>query len=355
MLADLAASISAATGGQDPIQASDTLRKKREALEAALKTKREAETQARRASDAAEVKLSEAKKVLEERRKEAKDIEQKLGAALEKSPFANASAAKAATLSEIRKDTLREALKTFETVKRDTERDEVALAAKLGGRSLNEAAYAELLREQGETEQSLKDATEAKGRAAEAIVQLEKQLEQSRAKRKQRDALEKSAGLYEQLSRDLQKNQFPEFLLTQVQEQLAFRASAILRETSEGRYDLRLVDGDYFVLDAWNTGELRDAKTLSGGETFMASLALALALSETIAGNTVLGALFLDEGFGTLDADTLSSVADVLETLTEEGRMVGLITHVSELTERMPARLVVTKGQGGSSVSWDLG
>ena len=354
LLADLAASISDATGGEDPISLSEDLRKKRETLEAALSAKRDAETAAKRAFDMAEVKLGEAKKALQERSQDAEDAARKMTMALEKSPFESADSAKAAALSEVRQDALRETLKTFETTKRDAERDEVALNARLGGRALDEAAYAETLREQAEAEANLKDATEAKGRAEQMVVQLEKELEQGRTLRKKRDALEKKAGLYEQLNKDLAKNQFPEFLLTRVQEQLAFRASAILRETSDGRYDLRLVDGDYFVSDAWNTGELRDAKTLSGGETFMASLALALALSETIAGNTVLGALFLDEGFGTLDADTLGSVANVLETLTEEGRMVGLITHVTELTERMPARLVVSKGQAGSTVSWDL-
>ena len=98
----------------------------------------------------------------------------------------------------------------------------------------------------------------------------------------------------------------------------------------------------------------RSARTLSGGETFIASLALALALSDTLAGSRTLGALFLDEGFGSLDGLTLDAVASVLENLTREGRMVGVVTHLDALTERMPARLVVHKGPEGSSVRWDL-
>jgi DNA repair protein SbcC/Rad50 len=151
----------------------------------------------------------------------------------------------------------------------------------------------------------------------------------------------------------LRGNEFQDFLLNQMQSKLAVRASHIIREVTEKRYDLRLIDSEYHVFDAW-TGETRSSKTLSGGETFIASLALALALSDLLAGNKALGALFLDEGFGTLDAETLESVAEVLEHLSSEGRMVGLITHVQALAERLPARLVVTKSSDGSSVAWDM-
>lgn len=142
--------------------------------------------------------------------------------------------------------------------------------------------------------------------------------------------------------------------MTQVQQRLARRASFILRQVTDGRFDLLLADGDYAVVDAWSDGEQRSARTLSGGESFVASLALALALSDTLAGSAALGALFLDEGFGTLDRETLDAVATVLESLTDEGRMVGVITHVPELSDRLPARLVVSKGPSGSTVAWDV-
>jgi exonuclease SbcC len=161
------------------------------------------------------------------------------------------------------------------------------------------------------------------------------------------------AEIHKQLALDLRSDRFQEYLMTRVQQRLARRASAIIRSVTDGRFDLHLLDGDYLVADAWAGGELRSARTLSGGESFVASLGLALALSDTLAGNAALGALFLDEGFGTLDRATLESVTTVLESLTSEGRMVGVITHVPELSERLPARLVVTKGQGGSTVAWD--
>ena len=159
--------------------------------------------------------------------------------------------------------------------------------------------------------------------------------------------------LYRQLALDLRSNEFPDFLMTRVQATLAARASQIVREVTEGRYDLLFKEGDYHVLDTWNTGEPRSAKTLSGGESFITSLALALALSDTLAGSKALGALFLDEGFGTLDPETLYSVTQVLQALGAQGRMVGVITHVSALSESLPHRLVVQKGPQGSSVSWE--
>ena len=104
------------------------------------------------------------------------------------------------------------------------------------------------------------------------------------------------------------------------------------------------------VQDLWNAGEVRGVKTLSGGETFLASLSLAIALSDYLAGNRVLGALFLDEGFGTLDPQALEAVANALENLRTQGRMVGVVTHVESLSERLPSRLLVTKSVAGSSV-----
>ena len=97
------------------------------------------------------------------------------------------------------------------------------------------------------------------------------------------------------------------------------------------------------------------ARTLSGGETFLASVALALALADQVvdlaaAGAVRIESIFLDEGFGTLDADTLDVVATAIEELGSGGRMVCLVSHVSELAERLPVRFEVNKTSTGSSV-----
>ncbi|MGI8524082.1 MAG: AAA family ATPase [Nocardioides sp.] len=110
------------------------------------------------------------------------------------------------------------------------------------------------------------------------------------------------------------------------------------------------------VRDDWS-GESRDPATLSGGETFVVSLALALGLADVIShesGGARLETLFVDEGFGALDAETLDDVLDVLDTLREGGRVVGVVSHVPEMRERIPTQVLVAKSPSGSSVTHRL-
>lgn len=107
------------------------------------------------------------------------------------------------------------------------------------------------------------------------------------------------------------------------------------------------------VVDQW-TGDVRDPTTLSGGETFVVSLSLALGLADVVtqeAGGTQIETLFVDEGFGTLDAETLDDVMDRLDDLRTGGRAVGVVSHVSELRNRIPTQLHVEKGRTGSVVA----
>jgi len=106
------------------------------------------------------------------------------------------------------------------------------------------------------------------------------------------------------------------------------------------------------VVDQW-TGDVRDPATLSGGETFVVSLSLALGLADVVtheAGGTQIETLFVDEGFGTLDADTLDDVMDRLDGLRAGGRTVGVVSHVTELRSRIPTQVHVDKTPSGSSV-----
>jgi exonuclease SbcC len=145
-------------------------------------------------------------------------------------------------------------------------------------------------------------------------------------------------------------------------EEVAAAASGRLLTMTQGRYSLVHTDGaargglrsglGLLARDGWS-GQDRDTATLSGGETFLASLALALGLADVVAaeaGGSRIGALFVDEGFGTLDEDTLDEVMDVLDGLREGGRVVGLVSHVSELRQRIPAQVEVTKTRAGSAV-----
>ncbi|MFJ3783296.1 AAA family ATPase [Streptomyces sp. NPDC090093] len=144
-------------------------------------------------------------------------------------------------------------------------------------------------------------------------------------------------------------------------EQVAAAATARLLRMSSGRYTLVHSDArsgakraglGLHVVDAW-TGNERDTATLSGGETFFASLALALGLADVVtdeAGGVRLDTLFIDEGFGSLDEQTLDEVLDVLDSLRERDRSVGIVSHVGDLRRRIPAQLEVVKARHGSAV-----
>ncbi|KJY75116.1 SbcC/MukB-like Walker B domain-containing protein [Vibrio nigripulchritudo] len=116
-----------------------------------------------------------------------------------------------------------------------------------------------------------------------------------------------------------------------------------------GRYQLQRKQGEGLeltVLDLWQGDNERDTKTLSGGESFLVSLALALALSDLVSHKTSIDSLFLDEGFGTLDAQTLDIALDALDSLNASGKMIGVISHIEAMKERIPVQLKVTKKSG---------
>jgi DNA repair protein SbcC/Rad50 len=152
------------------------------------------------------------------------------------------------------------------------------------------------------------------------------------------------------------------FVLAARLEEVAAAASQRLLAMTSGRYSLIHTDArrgagrsglGLLACDAW-TGVDRDTCTLSGGETFLASLALALGLADVVtaeAGGTRIEALFVDEGFGTLDEETLDEVMTVLDGLREGGRMVGIVSHVAELKQRIPAQIRVHKGHSGSHLT----
>jgi DNA repair protein SbcC/Rad50 len=158
--------------------------------------------------------------------------------------------------------------------------------------------------------------------------------------------------LYAQLADDLRSDRFQAFLLEEVFRDLVQGASERLWSLSN-RYGLQWQNENFLVVDHDNARQLRSADTLSGGETFMASLALALELSEQVqraSGAVPLDSIFIDEGFGTLDPEALNSTAEAIESLQTGGRLVGIITHLEGLSERLPARINVQKHAEGSQL-----
>jgi exonuclease SbcC len=190
----------------------------------------------------------------------------------------------------------------------------------------------------------------------EKVAQLEADIERAKELREEERARREEATVARELADLLRADRFQAFVQEEALLVLAEDGTRHLEELSGGRYAFDVEGQDFLVVDHWNADETRSVKTLSGGETFLASLALALALAERLPGlagaqgQVTLESLFLDEGFGTLDAETLEVVAQALEALRSGNRMVCLITHVRELAERMPARIEVVKTQTGSRV-----
>jgi exonuclease SbcC len=166
-----------------------------------------------------------------------------------------------------------------------------------------------------------------------------------------------SARIQQQVATELaglmRSDKFPRWLAEAGLDTLVAAASQSLLHLSGDQFDLTHKKGEFYVIDHTDADSERSVRTLSGGETFQASLSLALALSEQLAGmggGTKLESIFLDEGFGTLDPDSLETVAETLENLAQGERMVGVITHVAGLAERAPVRYQVRRDHRTSSV-----
>jgi exonuclease SbcC len=194
----------------------------------------------------------------------------------------------------------------------------------------------------------IRGAAVAAERSEAAWRRLSDRREQARELSEQRMTLQREGRVARALAGHLRANNFERWLLEEALDLLVAGASRILRELTGGQYDLMHDKGEFYVIDHHDAGLRRAVRTLSGGETFQASLSLALALSEQLAGMSTTAAslesIVLDEGFGTLDAATLDVVAATLENLAARGdRMVGVVTHVNALAERVPVRFEVYK------------
>ncbi|MDX1982248.1 MAG: SMC family ATPase [Bryobacteraceae bacterium] len=212
-------------------------------------------------------------------------------------------------------------------------------------RALNDEANV-LRQSLGQLENRLETLIEKLERAAEIAVEVGAKTEQAQQ--------------YHELGVLLNAKNFIAYVQRQMLERLARLASGQLQTLSDGRYTLTLSNesNDFFVEDHWNARQARSAKTLSGGESFLASLSLALALSDSVAGfgqQSRLESLFLDEGFSTLDGEALQTAIEAVQLLASSRRMVGVISHLPQLAEQLPARILVDKSSSGSTVRLERG
>jgi|GEM_PF-4725571 len=217
------------------------------------------------------------------------------------------------------------------------------VAEKINGRIFDPLCFEETRKSLNDARKEFEKVVGERGMAESNLARIKKDAKRFIELRTKLIELERKHELALNLQVVLKGGSFPRFLSGRMRTELTCEASDKLAFLSRGRYRLDSDhDWNFFVNDAFNGNSRRPANTLSGGETFLVSLALALALSSRIQLNKrLLGFFFLDEGFGTLDSEALEAAFSALERLKTENRMIGLISHVAELRERVPRFLEV--------------
>ncbi len=312
---------------------------------------------------------AEAARAAREAAERLKDADGRLAEAAYRAGFDTPQAAAAAALDEAAHRALQRRLDAWQ-------QEDLAVRAVLAEPGTQAAAQlppadpAAAERAAEEAERALQRAVTARSAAEERCRELDRLSRQAATEarrlaplREEYDRVARLAGLAAGTSADNERRmRLESYVLAARLEQVAAAATARLQRMSAGRYTLVHSDDragrgarsglGLHVIDAW-TGRERDTASLSGGETFFASLALALGLADVVtdeAGGVRLDTLFIDEGFGSLDDQTLDEVLDVLDSLRERDRTVGIVSHVADLRRRIHAQLEVVKGREGSIV-----
>ncbi|MFC8515276.1 AAA family ATPase [Streptomyces sp. NPDC057257] len=370
----VAAQQEAAVRGASRIARRDALERERATVEGELAEARgSAESVAARAAQlerrvAVLTDAADAARAAEDTAQRLKDADSRLADAAFRAGFDTPGAAAAARLDDAAHRDLQRRLDAWQS-------EEAAVRAVLAEPDTAAAAQrppADLAAaEQRATRaaQRVRDAASARDAAARRCTELDRLSARSAAGvrrlaplREEYDGVARLASLTAGTSAENErKMRLESYVLAARLEQVAAAATVRLQRMSSGRYTLVHSDDragrgrsglGLHVVDAW-TGRERDTATLSGGETFFASLALALGLADVVtdeAGGVRLDTLFIDEGFGSLDDQTLDEVLDVLDSLRERDRSVGIVSHVADLRRRIHAQLEVVKGRSGSVV-----
>ncbi|RKU20703.1 hypothetical protein C6500_07755 [Candidatus Poribacteria bacterium] len=213
-------------------------------------------------------------------------------------------------------------------------------------------ALAQIEAQVEEIGEQLQAAQQEVGAQQQKIDDLKDALEKREALGVEVSDAEQELNRWKRLQDTIPRNDLRDFALEIMFEQMGSIANEQLKYLTSERYQLKVEGiGDLTVIDRWNANQERPVETLSGGESFLTSLALALALADLSRGRAQLNSLFLDEGFGTLDTETLDIAIAALEGLRMQGRSIFLISHIQELTRRLPVKINVRKqGNGSSSV-----
>ncbi|MFY8245042.1 SbcC/MukB-like Walker B domain-containing protein [Clostridium perfringens] len=282
--------------------------------------------------------------------------EKKVNLALEEEGFKTILEVKEGILSKDEKEKLKTLIEEYDNNLIKVRANIELLIKKLNGKSLTEEEWTRVLQEKNNTEKELKEVEELKIRLVTESESIKKKLGEQRDILHIKAKQEHKLALLSDLEKLFKGKKFVEFIAANQLKYISIEASKKLKDITNGVYGLEVDEnGKFIIRDYKNGGAKRDASTLSGGETFLASLALALSLSSQIQlkGTAPLELFFLDEGFGTLDDNLLDVVMNSLERLHHERLSVGIISHVESIKNRVPVKLILTPaeaGLGGSKV-----
>lgn len=311
----------------------------RERLDEAVEETREASLEAGQEAE----RLDARRETLADR---VEDLEADLEAAVDESPFEDAEAARDAHEPPDHREALRERIEEHEEELRRAREAVERLETEVEGAGLDAGEAEAVLEEHDAVQEDLQEARDDRARLATILEDLREDVERRAELEEELGDVDERLGRAEALRSLLRGRGFVQFLARSRFQSVLDHASRRLSQVSGGRYHLQGDPEGIHIVDHLEGAQERDLRTLSGGETFMASLALALALSDAIQGERGGGYppvdfFFLDEGFGSLDRDSLDTVMRMLRELVDQGVHVGLITHVTDVQKYVPRRLVV--------------
>jgi len=362
---------------QFEISSSEELNKAIESKKKKRKSLKETEEKARKALNESQTRLAELKsrietreKQLETQQEELETLEKSVINQVRESEFESTDKLKTHLLNEDERSNLQQEILNWKEERTRLKSRIDELEKELKEHDKIPDVEQALAREE-EAEKALTERREKLTRQQEQLQRLnklKKQLSDIRKKlREQEKEYHKVKHLADLANGDNALNQkFQTYVLSVLLDDVARQANKRLQSMSQDRYELRRVDDvrdgrrkaglDLNVFDTYN-GQERSVRTLSGGEMFITSLSLALGLADVAmmrSGGLKMEAIFIDEGFGSLDSETLDLAVKTLMNLKEDGRMVGIISHVDELRERIDTRLEIIKRQDGSQIEWHV-
>ncbi|EJO5348368.1 AAA family ATPase [Clostridium botulinum] len=279
-----------------------------------------------------------------------------LNKVLEENKFSTLEDAKLMLISKEQIKDLEKEIEEFEKQYNNLNINIERVNKKLHGERIEEESWKDIRLKKENKEKELEDIVKNIVIEEKLISDMESNIKALKDLLDEKEKVAHKKALLEDIDKLVQGNKFVEFVAVNQLEYIVFEASKRLKDITRGRYALELdCNGNFTMRDDFNGGAIRPTNTLSGGETFLTSLALALALSSQIQlkGKSPLEFFFLDEGFGTLDSELLDTVMTSLENLRSDRLSVGIISHVEELKNRVPIKLLVdpaVPGEGGSKI-----